>query len=75
MTTPVAMVINTEPVFAKTTNNYTIAFFVPEIFQVRITATHATLPPAAGAAGTQCRPPQRLRCAKPLHIVHFIPGL
>jgi hypothetical protein len=35
MTTPVAMRIRTEPVFAKTTNNYTIAFWVPEILQGR----------------------------------------
>lgn len=35
MTAPVAMRLKTEPLFAKVTNNYTIAFWVPEIFQVR----------------------------------------
>ena len=44
MTTPVAMRIRTEPVFAKTTNNYTIAFWVPEILQVHALAPRATIP-------------------------------
>jgi SOUL heme-binding protein len=45
MTTPVAMRIRTEPVFAKTTNNYTIAFWVPEILQVH---AHAPRAPVSG---------------------------
>lgn len=44
MTTPVAMRIRTEPVFAKTTNNYTIAFWVPEILQVHALTPRATIP-------------------------------
>ena len=43
MTTPVAMRIKTEPVFAKTTNNYTIAFYIPEIFQVHVLDTRCKM--------------------------------
>lgn len=34
MTSPVAMQIKTEGLFAKTKNDYRIAFWVPSIFQV-----------------------------------------